>query len=35
MAAGEQLPGGLLALTMTAVTVLTGVLGVAYLVLER
>jgi hypothetical protein len=35
MAAGERLPGGLLALMMTAVTVLTGVLGVAYVLLER
>jgi uncharacterized membrane protein YidH (DUF202 family) len=35
MAAGEQLPGGLLALMMTAVTVLTGALGVAYVLLER
>jgi uncharacterized membrane protein YidH (DUF202 family) len=35
MAAGERLPGGLLALMMTAVTVLTGALGVAYVLLER
>ncbi|MBP2323996.1 uncharacterized membrane protein YidH (DUF202 family) [Kibdelosporangium banguiense] len=33
--AGERLPGGLLALMMTAVTVLTGVLGLAYVLLER
>lgn len=35
LAAGEWLPGGLLALMMTAVTVLTGVLGAAYVLLER
>lgn len=32
---GRPLPGGLLAVTMTMVTALTGVLGLAYVVLER
>lgn len=35
LAEGERLPGGLLALMMTVVTVLTGVLGAAYVLLER
>jgi uncharacterized membrane protein YidH (DUF202 family) len=34
-AKGEPLPGGLLPATMTAVTVLTGALGLVYVLLER
>jgi uncharacterized membrane protein YidH (DUF202 family) len=35
LAAGEPLPGGLLPATMTVVTVLTGALGLVYVLLER
>lgn len=35
LVAGERLPGALLPLTMTAVTVLTGALGVVYVLLDR